>query len=474
MAQGGQPPMNISKNRRLCEQVSQFRARFAQSAGTMLSDLIPETALRHWISTEVGPYRERIYGPLRTATLFINQVLGDDQSCQNVVARDVSEQVAAGRRPNSLNNGPYCEARKRLPLELLRRMACEIGTRLTTRQPAAWLWRGRQIKLVDGTTVSMPDTPENQAAFPQNREQKLGLGFPVARLVAIISLSCGAVLEWATSSCEGKMTGETALLWGLSSHFERGDVVIADRCYSSYFMIARLVSLGVDVVVRQHQSRTTDFRCGQRLGHHDHLVSWERPKRPPWMDDATYQTMPAKMAIREVRSGEWTLATTLLDPVSVPKNELFKLYCSRWQIELNLRSIKDVMKMGILRCKSPEMVEKEIAAHLVAYNLVRAIMAQSACLNRMLPSELSFKGSLQLLRAFVEKLVHSTREQELIYIEHLLAGIAQIKLRKRPGRVEPRVVKRRRRKQRLLTQPRSEAIAQLTKEKEKLNIASLS
>src|SRR5206468_1617921 len=152
------------------------------------------------IAAEVGPHRERIYGPLRTLTLFIDQVLSDDQSCQGAVARHVSEQVAAGQKPSSSNNSSYCDARKRLPLGLLSRMGREIGTQLTARQPADWLWQGRHIKLVDGTTVSMPDTPENQATFPQNREQKSGLGFPMARLVAVISLSCGAVLEWATSA----------------------------------------------------------------------------------------------------------------------------------------------------------------------------------------------------------------------------------------------------------------------------------
>jgi hypothetical protein len=465
--------MDIIKNRRVCEQVSKFRARFAQSAGALLDDVMPEEALQRWISAEVGPHRERIYGPLRTLSLFIDQVLSDDQSCQGTVARHVSEQVATGQKPSSSNNGPYCSARKRLPLALLSRMGREIGAQLTERQPADWRWHGRHIKLVDGTTVSMPDTPENQATFPQNREQKSGLGFPTARLVAIISLSCGAVLEWVTSACEGKLTGETALLWGLSSHFKRGDVVIADRYYSGYFMIALLVSLGVDVIVRQHQSRTTDFSRGQQLGKHDHVVLWKRPKRPPWMDDATYQTMPATLTIRETRSSDWTLATTLLDPVVVTKRELFALYSLRWQVELDLRSIKDVMKMGTLRCKDPEMVRKEIAAHLIAYNLVRTVMAQSAHVSKTLPSTLSFKGALQLLRAFEENLSHCSRRRYAESHHYLLACIAKVKLPRRPGRVEPRLVKRRK-NQRLLTRPRQELRADLIEQKEKHIAASLS
>lgn len=466
--------MDNIKKRRACEQVGKFRARFAQAAGTMLGNVVPAATLKRWISTEVGPYRERIYGPLRTLTLFIEQVLSADQSCQDAVARGVSEQVGAGRTPSSLNSGPYCDARKRLPLGLLTRMGREIGARLTEQQPVEWLWRGRQIKLVDGTTVSMPDTPQNQAAFPQNRRQKCGLGFPVARLVAVISLSCGAVLEWATAACEGKLTGETSLLWGLSSHFKRGDVMIADRCYAGYFMIALMVSLGVDVVVRQNKVRTTDFRRGKRLGKRDHIVLWARPKQPSWMDDATYQTMPATLTIRETRISEWTLATTLLDAAAVTKGDLLEMYQSRWQIELDLRSIKDVMQMGVLRCKCPEMVRKEIAAHLVAYNLVRAVMAQSAYIGKTLPCKLSFKGALQVLRAFEENLRHCPHGRLAVRHAYLLAGIAQLKLPFRPGRVEPRVVKRRAKPQSFLTKPRQRLRATLARQKEKHIAAGLS
>lgn len=466
--------MDNIKKRRVCEQVGKFRARFAQAAGNMLGDVIPAATLKRWIATEVGPYRERIYSPLRTLTLFIEQVLSADQSCQDAVARGASEQVGLGQKPCSLNNGPYCDARKRLPLGLLTRMGREIGARLTEQQPVDWLWRGRQIKLVDGTTVSMPDTPESQACFPQNRRQKAGLGFPVARLVAVISLSCGAVLDWAVGACEGKLTGETSLLWGLSSHFKRGDVMIADRCYAGYFMIALMVSLGVDVVVRQNKMRTTDFRRGKRLGKRDHIVVWVRPKQPSWMDDATYLTMPATLTIRETRISEWTLATTLLDVAAVTKGDLLEMYQLRWQVELDLRSIKDVMQMGVLRCKSPEMVRKEIAAHLVAYNLVRAVMAQSAYLGKTLPRKLSFKGALQVLRAFEENLRHCPHGRLLVRHAYLLAGIAQLKLPFRPGRVEPRVKKRRAKPQSLLTQPRQKLRAKLVRQKAKHIAAGLS
>ncbi len=211
--------------------------------------------------------------------LFIGQVLGADHSCQDAVARGVSGRVAQEQALCSLNTAAYCKARSRLPLELIGRMGREAGEALCARQPEAWRWRGREVKLVDGTTVSMPDTAANQANFPQSQTQKPGLGFPLARLVAIVSLSCGAVLDWAVGPCEGKQTGETALLWKLAQKLRPGDVVIADRYYAGCFLIAWLTLLGVDVVIRQHQRRHTDFRRGRRLGARDHIVDWPRLQR---------------------------------------------------------------------------------------------------------------------------------------------------------------------------------------------------
>ena len=466
--------MDDNKKRQVSEQVKRCRARFAQSVDAVLGEVIPAALLKQWVAEEVGPYRERIYSPLRTLMLFLEQVLSADHSCQDAVARGVSGQVALGQKPSSLNSGPYCAARQRLSLGLPTRLAREVGARLTAQQPAAWRWRGRQIKLVDGTTVSMPDTESNQASFPQSREQKPGLGFPLARLVAIVSLSCGAVLEWAAGAYEGKQTGETALLRDLARHLKGGDVVIADRCYAGYFMIALLMMTAVDVVIRQHQQRSTDFRRGTRLGKRDHVVVWARPQRPSWMDEATYETMPETLVMREARIGGWTLATTFIDAKEVSRGELLNLYRLRWNVELDLRSIKDVMQMGVLRCKTPQMVMKEIATHLAAYNLVRAVMAQAACLGNVLPRQLSFKGALQVLRAFEENLRHCPRERVSVRTAYMLAGIGQLKLPKRPGRVEPREVKRRPKPRKLLSQPRNILREKLLKQQQRHVAAGLS
>lgn len=466
--------MHRNKKQCLTEQVQRFRARFAQSVGAVLGDVIPQPSLSQWVIEEAGTYRERIYNPFTTLTLFIEQVLGADHSCQDAVARGLSARVASGQPPCSLNTAAYCKARWRLPLGLLERLAREVGSRLCASQPTVWRWRGREVKLIDGTTVSMPDTSANQARFPQSRGQKPGLGFPVARLVAVVSLSAGAVLEWALDACEGKKTGETALLWRLMPRLSRGDVIIADGYYAGYFMIAGLIALGADIVMPQHHLRITDFRRGKQLGVRDHVVTWARPKRPDWMDEATYATMPETLTMREVRAGGRTLITTLTDARDTPKPALVELYAMRWHVELDLRAIKTVMQMDILRGKTPRMVEKEIAVHLLAYNLVRAVMAQAACLNNLLPRQLSFKAALQLLNAFEMTLRHGSPQGLAVRRTALLTGLGCRRLPHRPHRVEPRAVKRRPKQHWLLTKPRQALRERLIKLQERRAAACLS
>jgi hypothetical protein len=446
--------MDGSKKAGLVEQVRRFRARFVQARGAALGKVITAHVLKSAVLEETGSWRERLYGPLTTLVLFIEQVLGTDHSCQDAVARGLSARVAVGQAPCSLNTGPYRKARGRLALGLIERLGGEIAARLCAAQPAPWLWRGRNVKLVDGTTVSMPDTAANQGAFPQSREQKPGLGYPLARLVGIVSLSCGALLEWASGPCEGKNTGETALLWALMDKLAPGDVVVADRYFAGYFGIARLRQQGVDVLIRQHQRRRTDFRRGRRLGKRDHVVSWTRPERPRWMDLTTYASMPESVVMREVRLADLTLVTTLVDANEVDKRELVDLYGKRWQIELDFRAIKTVMQMDVLRCKSPEMVRKEIAVHLLAYNLVRTVMAQAACLAHRLPRQLSFKATLQVLNALEENLRFCPRARLTNRHAIVLGSIAQLVLPVRPNRVESRAVKRRPKPHPLLTKPR--------------------
>jgi len=441
--------------------VKRLRARFAQSVGEGLNSVMSAQSLRRAVEQHAGRWRERLYGPLTTLELFTEQVLSADRSCQDAVARGLSLRVAMGKPGCSLNSGPYCKARARLKLGLIEHLGRHLAGQLGAKQPAQWRWRGRELKLADGTTVSMPDTAANQRCYPQNREQRPGLGFPLARIVGIVSLSSGAVLDWALGPCEGQESGETALLWNLAPGLNASDVLIADRYFSGYFLLARLKQLGVDVLVQANGSRHTDFRGGKRLGARDHLVHWQRPQRPRWMDAATYEQMPLSLLVREVRVGGLTLVTTLVNPKEVSKDELRELYTQRWNVELDLRSIKSTMQMDVLRCKNPQMVAKEVAVHLLAYNLVRALMAKAAQGAGVLPRQLSFKGALHLINAFQEALRRAPRARLLIMHAHLLGAIASLKLPHRPGRIEPRAVKRRPKEYPRLMQPRHIARARL-------------
>lgn len=384
-----------------------------------------------------------------------------DGACQDAVIRNLSERNARGASECSLNTGPYCKARRRLPMELIDELLRSLARRLEFAQPRAWRWRGRSVKIVDGTTVSMPDTVANQGAFPQNAAQRPGLGFPVARVVAMLSLGTGAVLDWAMAACQGEGTGEQALARELLGALDAGDVLLADELYCTYWLIASLKARGVDVLMHQNVHRVSDLRRGRRLGSGDYTVRWSRPQRPAWMDKETHAAMPETLEVREVKINGRVLVTTLLDTQIAPPAELDRLYASRWNIEVDLRSIKAEMGMDVLRCKSPDMIRKEVAVHLLAYSLVRAVMAQAASLANALARSLRFKGALQVLNAYQEQLRLAAGARVSIMTAHVRGAIAMLRLPSRPVRVEPRAVKRRPKPHRLLMEPRPIARARL-------------
>ena len=267
--------------------------------------------------------------------------------------------------------------------------------------------------MVDGTTASMPDTAENQKEFPQMPGQAQGLGFPMVRIVALIALATGVVRDLAMGPYQGKEAGETALFRALWGGLKAGEIVLGDRYFASFFGIAGLKEREVDGLFRMHQRRQCDFRRGRRLGVEDHVVTWARPERPDWMDEATYARMPERLTMRELRIkvdqpgfrvNELVLVTTLRDGGTYPKGEVADLFLRRWGIELDFRSIKCSINMDILRCKTPEMVRKEIWMHMLAYNLIRGVMATAAEAHDEEPRHLSFKGALQTMMAFQEAL----------------------------------------------------------------------
>jgi hypothetical protein len=411
-------------------------------------------------------YRDRIFSPLVTLWTFLTQVVSLDHCCRKAVACLIAERVARGLEPCSADSGSYCKARLRLPLRVIAQVVRRIATAFAGQVPKSWLWKGRDVVLVDGTTVSMPDTPVNQKAFPQSRSQKQGIGFPIARVVALISLATGMVRDLAIGPYKGKKTGETALLRELLECLKGGEILLGDRFFASYFGIAQLAQRGVDGLFRMHQLRKYDFRRGVKLGISDHLVLWSKPNRPSWMDQELYDSLPDTLQIRElrvsvehpgVRIDELVLVTTLLDPLEYTKDELASLYFERWNIELDLRSIKCVMKMDVLRCETPEMVVKEIWMHALAYNLIRGVMAAAAEAHEKTPRQISFAGTLQTMEAFRDKLSAACEEDRPRLIDVMLEAIAAHEVGDRPGRVEPRAIKRRPKPHDLLTEPRTEA-----------------
>jgi hypothetical protein len=337
-----------------------------------------------------------------------------------------------------------------MPAALMR----ETGQLVKAQSPACWSWRGRAVKLVDGTTVSMPDTPANRSRYRQHSLQRVGAGFPLARIVGVICLSSGAVLDAAMGPYAGQGNGEMALLRGLLGAFQRGDVMLADALYCDYFLIATMQAAGVDVLFKQHGARITDFRRGHTQGCRDHLVSWAKPHtRPTWMSPDQYERAPQQLRMREVKVGGRVLVTTLLNPRRVSKHELNTLYVRRWNVELDLRSIKITLGMQTLSCYSPQMNEKQVWVYLLAHNLIRLLMAQAAVQAAVQPRQLSFKHTLQIWIAWsTQRLLCDPAA-----LAHLFRLMAQVRVANRPGRIEPRALKRRPKSYPLLQTPRPQA-----------------
>lgn len=385
-------------------------------------------------------HRERLYSPTVTLSMFMRQALNEDGSCQKAVNGWVAQRVAEGLSPNGVDTGAYCRARQRLPVEMVRALTRESGRLLSTKALPGWLWRGRTVKLVDGSTISMPDTAQNQTWYPQPRSQALGVGFPLARILAVICLSTGAVLEAATGPCEGAGNSELGLLRALGEVFNPGDVMLADSFYCNYFLIATLQAAGIDAVFEQHGGRITDFRRGRALGVRDHCVRWPKPARPPWMTREQYVSFPNELTVRELKTAGRILVTTLLDHRRVRKQQLSDLYCRRWNVELDLRNIKVTLGVDVLRCRTPQMVVKELWVHLLAYNLIRLLMAQAAATNEVEPRQLSFKHTVQLWTEWTARRLTRCTAYHGADLWKLIAGV---RVADRPGRVEPRMKKRR-------------------------------
>lgn len=419
-------------------------------------NLLTSHALLDKVETFLPEHRERLYPPTETLSMFLAQAMSTDRSCQNIVNQAAIQRLIGGLSAGSTHTGGYCRARRRIPLEMVDGLTRYIGDLVDQQLPDQWCWQGRRVRIVDGTTITMADTADNQQAFPQQSVQKQGLGFPICRVVGITCLSSGVLKNAAIGRYQGKGSDEQTLLRSLQDTFESGDILLGDAFYATYFFIAEMQAKGVDILMEQYgaRRRTTDFRRGKRLGQKDHLIVITKPKnRPHWMTQQRYDAIPESLSVRECQTGGKTLVTTLNCPKVAPKDELKILYKSRWHVELDIRSIKTTMGMEHLSCKTPEMAVKEIWVYLLAYNLIRLMMVQSALIADITPRTISFKHCLQLWLASLNQI--NTLDEEQLYALFLL--MSKQRVGNRPGRIEPRALKRRPKAFPILSKPRAEA-----------------
>jgi hypothetical protein len=387
--------------------------------------------------------------PVTTIWGFLSQVLSDDHSCRDAVTRIIAHRAASGLKVCSPSTAGYCNARARIPTAALGRLAKHTAQQLQAGLPDGWKWNGRSVFIADGSHVSMPDTPKNQARYPQPVVQQPGLGFPLARIAVLLSLSTGACQDLAIAPYAGKGTGETTLLRQMYTSLSPGDVVVADALFDNYFLACELRWRGIELVAgvqaERVESRTVESRPD------GDIIVWQRPNKPRGMTGQRYRRYPQTLTMRQVtvdahhkdnRVERFKVVTTILD-ASIDGGQIGDVYERRWEGEIDIRSIKSTMKMDVLRCKRPEMVEKEIWTYLLAYNLLRTVMAVADSENDVEPRKISFKGAKQALTAFAPKLEAARPKRRAKLVDEMLKVVAYHRVGNRPGRWEPRALKRR-------------------------------
>ena len=438
-------------------QIDSFKKSFLQFKDLLFNDFFP-TEVIEAIIAHTPRKRASVFPPLVTLKAFMFEVLSDDGSCKNAVAGVLVDRLIEGKSANSTNTGPYCKARQRLPLAQMTGAVTATGSRLHQQSAKPWLWHGWNVVLADAATLSMPDTPKNQAVFPQQSTQKPGLGFPIVRLPALISLATGAIIDYRLGTYQGKGTGETSLFSQVLDALSAGELLMADRHYCTYAIIAPMLAKGIPVLFPLYANKKADFKNGIKLASRDHLVEWKKPKRKPvWMTALEYADMPDFITVREFKVKGVVYVTTLLNAKKHHKNELASLYKERWKIELDFRSIKTNMGMDVLRCKTPEMVKKEIAVHLLAYNIIRGKIAQAAVIHNKIPRQIGFRATVQLVCQAAKLTVVLTGKKLTQALLALFKAIASTVIGKQKRKNQPRAIKRRPKPYPLLTIPRREA-----------------
>lgn len=437
-----------------------------------LADVLSMEKVQQVANEEGFCLRKCAWSPLATFWTFLWQALSVDLCCRAAISRYVLYCEQRGQAAPSTDTGPYCKARAKIPQSMLRRLVEATADDLSHKTTERPLLRGRRSVLIDGTVFGMPNTQANRQAYPPARQAKgrKSIPPPLMRAVVLICLYSGAALGVAEGPCQGKETGEAALFRQLWDRFCEGDVAVADRYFASFWNLAMLPQRGVDCVFRRHQLRKSDYRKGLRLGPLDHLIAYTKPKRPAWMDQATHEALPEEILVRELRVRvavkgfrvrTLDVVTTLLDPQEYPREELAQTFRYRWHVELDIRSIKCVMQLDVLRCKTPAMLRKELWFSLLAYNLIRTVIADAAAKHHVPIREISFKGAKQVLEALRVLLPAVDAETAERLYTVALAMIVSHRVGDRPNRVEPRAVVRRPKYHPVLHEPRDVARSRL-------------
>ncbi len=445
-----------------------LKQKFSQSWGLPFRELLPESVIEQAIDEMKIKYRRRLFDPFVTIWVFLSQVLDVDKSCHNAVSRVIAYLVGEGVEIPSTDTSAYCQARAKLPEKLLEQLFSKAGQNLEEKVTAEYLWCGRNVKVIDGSSVSMPDTVENQEAYPQPSSQKPGCGFPIAKIGVIFSLATGAAIALCTDVLN---THDLKLARKLYQFLRPKDILLGDRAFCAYADLISIKNLDCDAVFRKHQSRKTTMRTGKIIGDCDKLVTWHKPKKcPKGLSESEFLTLPSTLTVREIyyyiiipgfRTQRVSLITTLLDTTNYPTLEFVKLYGERWHVELNLKHLKTTLGMEILRCKTPSMVRKELYIYLLAYNLLRTLMWTAGNTYGAPPLRLSLQGTRHHLDNFIPELLAATSTQRNQIYCTLLKVIVHKSVPARPGRSEPRVRKRRPKSYPLMKQPRHELCREL-------------
>lgn len=445
--------------------LEQARRQAIDRSPGQLSALFADVIAPELVESLAGHQRDREYPDPVTFWAFLGQILSEDGSCGRAVAEVQQWRQQQGQCPPSADTSSFCKARRRLPQAMLDGVHAHLCATLTRQTPRDWLWHGRIVKAIDGSSVQLPDTPENQRAYPQPPTQREGCGFPVMEFGGLINLCNGAWEQLVLSSMD---FGDHTLLDAAMEHIDPGDVLVTDRAFGSYEMMARIARRGAAMVARLHQARKLDWRQGKKAGPDQRIVTWTKPRQQSALSRlsaAEWEQLPETIEVRLIRvRGEGRdgkartlyLATTLVDTVEYPAEDIAALYCQRWEIELRLRDLKTTLGMELLRTKTPEMARKELAMFVIAYNALRLLMVQASVREGVNLWRLSFKGTLQVVAAWDRSfagLGHRPEARRRLYGE-LLAQIAQRTNPHRPGRQEPRAQKRRPKPYPFLMEPR--------------------